>query len=495
MSQGIRKYYKFHYREQLDFRYRLYLLNNERNLSKRVNLAQNLMYHAFECGMGIYASPELEKPFLDLAETLPIFKDIQYTSNSFLHVMTQSYTTGGHTRVVERWVDSSPIEQKHSIVLLDQGEEPIPSKLGNVVHEHKGELYVFDGNSLEDRAVKLRELAMQYEYIILHIHMYDPTALVAFGSEEFTRPVVLFNHADHSYWCGASIVDMLADLRVNNFAKEFRGINNVHPIRIPFDINESIQNFSVSKLDSRRKLGLPLDKKIILTVGGAHKYTPFAGFEFCDVISKTISSMDNVVCYGVGPSKETGNWGNSGEKFIAVGEINYGEEYFHYLNACDVYVNSFPIGGGTAMLDAVQFHKPVVSYSLFDTNLGNILNGVDTTYDLNQFGDRLRNLLLSEDVTDSLAKSQYDGVIECHGIEQWRKNIYVMLSKTPLKHSIHDISNVRYKINDLAIMISLWNKSLSNKSLSIYDTYHVFLILYRYIKDFSHTLIKKIKKY
>ena len=123
MSRGIRKYYKYHYREQLDFRYRLYLLSKEKDLFKRVTIAQNLMYRVFECGMGVLSSPELEKPFLDLAKTLPVFTGVQYSPNSFLHVMTQSYTTGGHTRVVERWVNNSPTEQKHSIVLLDQEEE------------------------------------------------------------------------------------------------------------------------------------------------------------------------------------------------------------------------------------------------------------------------------------------------------------------------------------------------------------------------------------
>ena len=387
-------------------------------------------------------------------------------------MFTQAYLVGGHTRVVERWVETAPNDEKHSIVLLNQRNEAYPSKLEEITCLHKGNLYLYNEIDLLSRAKKLRDIAASYEYIILHIHMDDPTALVAFGTEEFTRPVILFNHADHSYWCGASIVDMLADLRVNNFAQKYRGINNVHPIRIPFDANKSIQDFSTSKEESRKILGIPLDKKIVLTVGGAHKFSPFAGCEFCELVSRTIKSMDNVVCYGVGPTTETGNWGTSGDKFVAIGEINYSEEYFHYLNACDVYINSMPIGGGTAMLDAVQFHKPVVSYSLFDTKLGNILNGIETTQDLKVFDNTLKSILQSEETAKSLATRQYEGVLECHGIDNWRKNIEVMLSKTPKKHSVHDISKAKYKINDLAIMISLWCGTLSNKKLTIYDIYH-----------------------
>lgn len=472
MSKGIRKYYKYHYREQLDFRYRLYLLSKERNLSKRVAMAQNLMYRAYDCGVGIFSSPELEKPFLDLAETLPCSKDVQYASNSFLHVMTQSYTTGGHTRVVERWVDHSPIEQKHSIVLLNQQEEPIPHKLVDVVYKHRGKLYVFNESLLVDRAIKLRELAMQYEYIILHIHMYDPTAIVAFGIDDFTRPVIFFNHADHSYWCGASIIDMLADLRDNDIAKTKRGIENVFTLRIPFDANPKILAYPKTKEQSRLNLGLPLDKKIILTVGGAHKYSPFAGCEFCELVSKAISSLENVVCYGIGPTHDIGGWSKYKGKFIALGNIDYGELYFDYLNACDVYINSIPIGGGTAMLDALQFGKPILSYSLFNDKLGDIIKGVETTYDVQQFIHQLRLILFSETQAKYLADNQYNNVIKYHG-DCWKNNLNQMLKLVPKQHSVRNKKKkLDTTVDDLSIMISLWNNSLSNRMWSIHDTYH-----------------------
>lgn len=473
MSRGIRKYYKYHYREQLDFRYRLYLLSKEKDLSKRVTTAQNLMYRAFECGLGIFSSPELEKPFLDLAKTLPIFTDVQYSPNSFLHVMTQSYTIGGHTRVVERWIDNSPVEQKHSIVLLNQQVEPIPHKLENVVHKHIGELYVFNENSLVDRALKLRELAMQYEYIILHIHMYDPTAIVAFGTDNFTRPVIFFNHADHAYWCGASIIDMLADLRDNDIAKKRRGIETVFTLRIPFEPNPKILAYPKSKEQSRLDLGLPLDKKIILTVGGAHKYRPFAGCEFCELVSKAISSLENVVCYGIGPTPDIGNWSEYEDRFVALGNIDYGEKYFDYLNACDVYINSIPIGGGTAMLDALQFRRPVLSFALFNDKLGDIIKGVDTIYDTKHFIHNLQLILSSDLKAKELAEKQYKYVMRYHG-EGWKSNLERMLKLVPKKHCVQNNKmKLDTTIDDLSIMISLWNNSLSNRTWSIYDTYHL----------------------
>ena len=486
MNKEIRKYYKYNYRKQLDFRYRLRLLNREKNLNKRVTLAQNLIYYACANGIGVLTCVELEKVFVDLSNTISISHNIDYSENSFLHVMTQAYLVGGHTRVVERWVENSPKSQKHSIVLLDQQDVPFPKTLRNSAMNHNGELFVFEENDIIGRATKLRELASSYEYVILHVHMDDPTAIVAFGTKEFTRPIIFFNHADHSYWCGASIVDMLADLRDNEMVSPRRGIQNIYPIRIPFEPNILFLNYPRTKEESRKKLGLPLDKKIILTVGASLKYEPFASCEFCNLISEIVLKHSDVICYGIGPLPTTGNWNKYNKQFVALGSIDYGERYFDYLNACDVYINSMPISGGTAMLDAVQFHKPVLSYSFFDTKLGEIVRGIKETNDKAIFLHQLENILSFDKYAADLAKKQFDEVWAYHGVDIWKSNINIMLTKTPKNHSINLSMKTKYKIDDLAIMLSLWNQTISRKSLSIYDAYHIIKMLY-------YSIIERIK--
>ena len=479
MSKSVRSYYKFHYRELLDFRYRLYLLTKEKNLRKRAKIACNLLAKASAYGLGIYSSMELEKPFLDLAKTITTKKNIQYEHDSFLHVMTTAYQTGGHTRVVERWIDISPLNQKHSIILLNQGDSICPKKIYDITQEHSGSLIILNEKNIVTRAEKLREIAQSYEYIVLHIHMDDPTAIIAFGTNEFTRPVILFNHADHTFWCGISIADMIADIRDNNFTLKNRGGQNSFTIRIPFESNPLIQNYPKSQKQSRIDLGLPLDKKIILTVGGKHKYVPFAGHEFCNTLSKIIMSKDDVVCYGIGPSPDIGEWNKYKRRFIALGEIAYGEQYFDYINACDIFVNSFPIGGATTMLDAMQFFKPVLSYSIFRDNLGDIICGIETNYDFNLFSKKLCDMLDSRTMRENIAQMQYKQVLQYHGIDVWYKNILEMLFRTPKNHKVNDLCNkmTRYKIDDLSVMISLWNRAIVKKRVSLKDIYHQIRIL------------------
>lgn len=486
MNRKIRKYYKYHYWELLDFQYRLYLLGKEGNLNKRVHISANLIHKASNCGLGIYACPELEQPFLDLSRTIITPQERRYESNSFLHVMTQAYTTGGHTRIVERWIETASIEQKHSIVLLNQGQTKFPSSLNFITRKHNGEVIIFEENSLVERAARLRTIALDYEYVILHIHMDDPTSIVAFGTEEFTRPVILFNHADHSFWCGVSIVDMLADLRDSNFANERRGIINKYTIRIPFEPNPAFLNYYKTKKQSRIDLGLPFDKKIILTVGNKDKFQTIGGCDYCSVLSKVISKMDNVVCYGVGPTIDVGTWREHREQFVAIGNVDYGVKYYDFLNACDVYVNSIPIGGGVAILDAIQFQKPVLQYSLFRDSLGEIIKGIETVYDIEIFNERLKNILLSEKYANEYAKEQYNQVIKNHGICNWRKNIDAMLKNVPKTHKVKVIKKTKPIIDDLAIMISCWCKYVFEQRCSRLS------IIYHFIKMKFDVIIQKI---
>ena len=167
--------------------------------------------------------------------------------------MTTSCKVGGHTRVVEKWINLAPCYQKHSVALLDQ-EGEIPQKLKDNIKNKNGELYIFNkDDDIFQKAIKLRELASKFEYVVLNIHMDDPTALVAFGSEEFSRPILFFNHADHLFWVGKSISDIILDFRtIKSITKTRRNIENPYFLGIPPETEEKyIEQYD--KNETRKK--------------------------------------------------------------------------------------------------------------------------------------------------------------------------------------------------------------------------------------------------
>lgn len=478
-KNNITSYYKYCRREHDNFRYQLFKLNNITDILQRAYVAEKLMLVACQKGTGYYSHSDLEAPFLELAKTIGCKQDVGVRPNSFLHVLTEAYTHGGHTRVVERWIENAEPNQMHSVVLLKQGDTPIPDSLNTLPRMTGGNLLVLNDSDIVSRARNLREIAVEYEYIILHIHMYDATAIVAFGTEQFKRPVILLNHADHCYWCGYSVVDMVANIRDNDLM-HVRGVDDFYTIRIPIDVDPRILNYKISRVESRRKLGIPLDKVMILTVGGHHKYQPFVGVEYCDVLSNVIGDRKDVICYGIGPDNNTGTWGSHGQQFVALGKVDYGEMYFDYLNACDIYINSMPIGGGTAILDAVQFRKPVLSYSPFVQPLEDLIRGVDTVYDKDQFERQLKSLVSSSELREQQGNRQYEIMCQNHGLDVWRQHVMEMLKRTPKIHSVKsNFFKGERNVDDLEVLTTLLNDEIKNlKTYSIRDVYHNIKMLF-----------------
>ena len=66
----------------------------------------------------------------------------------------------------------------------------------------------------------------------------DPLPLVAYGTEDFKRPVGLYNHADHDFWLGVGVSDLVADLRRwgERLTREVRGATASYRLTIPLDL-------------------------------------------------------------------------------------------------------------------------------------------------------------------------------------------------------------------------------------------------------------------
>ena len=458
-------YYPIVLKQQKLFEDKLNDIKKVTDINEGLSLVKDAVKFAVKNGTGYYASEIIEDACLKIASTIKCDCEENPEPKSFLHVMTTAYSVGGHSRVVERWINLSPNEQKHSIVVTNQGDELLPQWLVDVCEKKSGKLLSLNEKDEIERAKKLRAVAMKYEYVILHVHMDDITPILAFGVQEFKRPVIIFNHADHLFWVGISIADVVVDFRsVCNFTKERRLASNVYCLGIPPETNNEI-SCVCDKNKIRSELGIPLSSFVILTTGAAYKYAPIGRYDFPKILQKVVGKDGkDIVCYAIGPSEKWTNWKCAKEntqRIIPLGIVSDRDLYEKYLMAADLYVDSFPMSGGTSIRDAVSHSLPVLSLhiSCQENNLftqNPFLNGTQChCKDAREF---VKKCILAYEDKDfrTLLKSEAADRFRVLQLDSWQLRLEKMINSIPKQHSIHSFKNVKGKdvvIDENAVLL------------------------------------------
>jgi hypothetical protein len=328
----------------------------------RVDIARKAIHFAVDHPTGYYSSDVLESIFLEIAGELATGIPEKANEGTILHVMTASYATGGHTRVAERWMELDST-RRHSLLFTHEEQHQVPTRLLNAVEKGGGTVTKLpDADDYMAKAAKLRALASGYEFVVLHVHMFDVIPLIAFGTEDFTRPVIFFNHADGLFSVGVSIADRFVDIDNHSArrSKQNRGIPDPFLLPIPMDVSK-IKAEGTN--DILRTLHLPPGRTIVATAGHPDKYIPYKKWNFSRLARGILENRERILL-AIGPSAQSPHWHRMLKAFrgrvFTTGLIPY-SDFKACLSISDIVIDSFPLSGGAAMVDAVNLGKPVLS--------------------------------------------------------------------------------------------------------------------------------------
>ena len=440
------------------------------NFNEKNSAIQSLLEMAVYHNVGVWCSSYIENFYTDYAKTIDLDDyNIEYKKNSFLHVLTTGYNTGGHTRVVERWIDNAPEYQIHSVVFLTPNNDSM-NVIEDIIKKHTGECIYFDKFlPINEKALKLRKLALNYEYIILHTHMEDIIPLIAFGTEKFKRPVLLYNHASLLFWTGKSIADIILDI-VNNdeITVVKRNIKNTFFLGVPS--KDIVYSISDKKL-LREKLGLPLNKKIIISSGSSQKYCIIDNDSYADTIKKLID--DNTYCYIIGISPNDKYWKQIQKEtnghIIPLGYIKFNEGYMDYLSCADLYIDSYPMTGGAAMIDVISRGIPAISIKTVDIQLDYFTSSSVYCNTKEEFILKAKKILNDNIYAQSIVKELQKLLEENQSIKAWNKRVEKLIEYTPKIHRVKNLSNEKdgVFIDDLSVLMNVMTDSnaLNKKSI------------------------------
>lgn len=316
---------------------------------------------------GELSSRELEAELLRAAKQLPLPAGPRRTGSRprWLHVLSEAYATLGHTNLCRKWLQYDA-DVVHDVILLDQKGD-VPKNLIDTVQGTGGECVVLDSAAAPmQRAADLRRYAWENaSVVVLHTHPDEVLATVAFGVEG-GPPVLLLNHADHVFWAGGSVADIVLDIRMSGhlWTKHLRGLDRAMILPIPLLRSDDQEHADTVRSQQRQtlrsSLGIPTDAVILLTVGSPTKYEAMPGFDFVATAQQIVRACDDAYVVAIGPRDE-GVW-KAARKATAgrILALGYQQETTLFCNSADLYIEGFPLGSLTALLEAGEAGLPCV---------------------------------------------------------------------------------------------------------------------------------------
>ena len=344
------------------------------NFNSMMAWAKIAAHFAFARHPGFYTDFTLENLLLNVACELDKesanlnrfmsarFKVKDYGKMRFLHVITESYSSGGHSPFIARWIENTYANSVHNLIITSSNNRSLPKILSSAVKKSGGWHFSLPAltTNLYNQALFLRQFARDWaDIVVLFVHPFDPVPIVAFGVGG-GPPIVFCNHADHAFWLGSSVADVIADYHSSGgiLSAKRRGTQSSTILPIPLPKN----NVGLRDITARNRLGVRDEEVMLLTVGREEKFLPFGNYDFLNVLVKVLKQHPNAKLFAAGPAHQ-GRWKTASDlvdgRIMALGEVD--RAFLDSLyQAADLYVSSFPCGSETAMLEAGIHNLPIL---------------------------------------------------------------------------------------------------------------------------------------
>ncbi len=260
-----------------------------------------------------------------------------------LHIASELYESGGHTRLLKNMLTMDTVIG--DVLVTRQCD------LSNIIDStHNYKVYQTKEKTTIENIIKK---CLKYKNIYLHIHPDDilSAAAVKVAKEISDNKIriIFVNHADHCFSYGFYGADLVAEVSIFGFelSKSRRGLVNKSFF---MGIALNIDNLPEIKVKN-------MDKKInIMSGASGSKYTPIGKNSFSAIAESILSRIPTAYIHIIGPDYHTdGAFKNLKEKYVdrfLVSSILPYDQYVLAISQADIYIDSYPMTGGTAFFEA-----------------------------------------------------------------------------------------------------------------------------------------------
>ena len=391
---------------------------------------------------GCFTSPELEAVTQALGAIIngespggngPLLGSLP--PQRILHVFTEAHEVGGHTRLATRWIklDSNRV---HCVVTTRQRGD-FPAELRAAAEASGGSVTTVHDRSPLAAASRLATLAENYDVVVLNINPSDVVPSIAFASRR-PRPRVLFvNHADHVFWLGTSVADLVICFRHSGhlIACTKRDIEESRLVDLPLPLVLLERTMSIA--DAKQALGIAPNHVVLLSVATEYKYDSRRPPSFLDLVVPVLEQEKSTTLIAVGPT-DSGLW-NKANKLTAgrVRPLGVLRDPAPYRDAADIYLDSTPLASITSLLESAALATPCLAYlggrepgspSVSDPPL--VVDAILRAQDPAEYRRLLLRLISEPEFRTEVGAGLASQVQEAHSTDRWLarlQNVYKQL--------------------------------------------------------------------
>jgi hypothetical protein len=323
-------------------------------------LIEKAAWFAYMTHPGLFADARLENLALRIGRAArlrpgsgpqPSFHHLRASSSKrrVLHVITTAFHAGGNCRTVSRWAECDR-KSEHRLLVTNQFRPEFPEWLEAAFRPSGGVVVLPPSAPVLTRALLAREVIDSFapDLIISHHCAHDVVPTVAFARPG-GPPVTTINQADHVFWLGSSVTDVITNLRlVSERVNHRRGGRPNDLLPIPLGKIGA----GVSREHARATLGLSPDDLVLVSVGRGVKYAPTGGHNFYRAAARILDRCPLARLFLVGVGWEEAVRQNGGAIHLRVNCVGPVSDPTVYQAAADVYLEGYPFGSQTALLEA-----------------------------------------------------------------------------------------------------------------------------------------------
>ncbi|CAM5798265.1 glycosyltransferase family 4 protein [Rhizobacter fulvus] len=364
-----------------------------------------------------------------------------------LHVLEEALPAGGLTAMAVRWIENDSVERVHCVALVAQ-QSPLPQRVLDATQASGGEVWSLGENpSFVERAAWLRGLALHVaDVVILHVGVSDTVFGAAFGRSG-GPPVLLVNHAAHIFWVGSTIADVIVNCRGSDLETRWAHRHRGAPattVPIPLPAMKPALTADPDMFRSLKAgLGVPESAKVLLTVGASFKYGQTERLDFLAAIKCVLERVADAHLVAVGVVGDV-RWASAsaglGGRIHTLGLVD--QTTLARLHAIsDVYVEGFPFGTTTSLLEAGLRGVPVVlapaesppPYGSDGVALDAVLVRPP---DMQAYRNAIVSLLESADERRRLGDELAASIRKHHTGSGWQAHLHEALQAAPQVHAV-----------------------------------------------------------